>query len=330
LFFVGIALAIVTVFTAFVLPVLKGIRYLLTNAQLRAHRRRALVVSGGGAAAVAGLLLFVPLPYATLAEGVVWIGESSTIRARTDGAILTMAGLAQAQWPAGTELVQMTDPILTASLEVLESQRAELNLRLEAVKLNDVIQGNMLREQIRHTEAQLNVSRRRLADLTIRSGKDGRFLTTLPTGDLAGRFLKRGDTIGYLVGNDDMIIRVVIPQADVDLIRRRTLRIEVRLVEDIERVLPATLLREVPAAQTDIPHAALSTAGGGTIVLDPSRQDRLQPLETLFHFDLAVRYDSLPARLGGRVHVRFDHGREPIAFRMLRGVRQLFLRQFGV
>jgi putative peptide zinc metalloprotease protein len=330
LFFVGIVLAVVTVFTALVLPVLKGIKYLLTSPQLRTHRRRALVISGGAAAALASLLLLVPLPYATLAEGIVWIGENATVRARTDGAIMTVTDPGQAISPAGTELIAMADPILSASLEVLESQRDELNLRLEAVKLNDVVQGNMLREQIRHTEGQLSASRRRLADLTIRSGKDGRFLTAMPVNDMSGRFLKRGDTIGYLVGDDDKIVRVVVPQADVDLIRRRTQRIDIRLVDDFEHVLPATLLREMPAAQAEIPHAALSTAGGGAVVLDPSRPDRLQPLETMFHFDLAMRGDSLPARLGGRVHVRFDHGHEPIAFRMLRGIRQLFLRQFGV
>ncbi len=330
LFFVGIMLAIVTVFTAFVLPLLKGIKYLLTNAQLHAHRRRALFISGLATAALAGLLLFIPLPYATLAEGVVWIGENATIRARTDGSIVTVTDPQQTVSAAGAELVSMADPILAASVEVLQSQRDELNLRLEAVKLNDAVQGNMLREQIRHTEGQLNVSRRRIADLTIRSGKDGRFLTAMPASDMSGRFLKRGDTIGYLVGDDDKIVRVVVPQADVDLIRRRTQRIDIRLAEDFAHVLPATLLREVPAAQAEIPHAALSTAGGGAIVLDPSRQDRLQPLETMFHFDLAVPPNSVPARLGGRVHVRFDHGREPIAFRLLRGVRQLFLRQFGV
>jgi putative peptide zinc metalloprotease protein len=72
----------------------------------------------------------------------------------------------------------------------------------------------------------------------------------------------------------------------------------------------------------------LATVGGGQVVLDPAHPDKPTPLETLFHFDLSA--PQLPARLGERVFVRFDHGREPIALRIARDIRQLFLRQFGV
>ena len=87
----------------------------------------------------------------------------------------------------------------------------------------------------------------------------------------------------------------------------------------------AAVLREVPAALAEIPHAALATVGGGTVVLDPARTDgktdQLRPLEPLFHFDLRVTGGTLPARLGARVHVRFDHGYEPLAYRFGRGIR---------
>jgi putative peptide zinc metalloprotease protein len=94
--------------------------------------------------------------------------------------------------------------------------------------------------------------------------------------------------------------------------------------------MPADLLREVPAATAEIPHLALATTGGGAIVLDPAHPDKPQPLETLFHFDLRTAASPLPALLGERVFVRFDHGSEPVALRIARGIRQLFLRQFGV
>jgi putative peptide zinc metalloprotease protein len=328
LFFVGVALALTTLFTALVLPLLKGLKFLFTSPQLRPRRKRALMVTGTAVASLAVAFFAIPLPYATMAEGVVWIGEQATVRARTDGVIDRIAD-GDRQSAAGTELVSLSDPILAAGRVVLTHQLAELRLRLEAVRLGDVVQANMLREQIRHTEGLVAVSSRRIADLTLNAEKDGRFLLAT-FDDLPGRFLRRGDIVGYLVGHEDRIVRVVIPQTDADLIRRRTTRIEARLVEDPDRILPATLLREVPAAQAEIPHAALATIGGGSIVLDPSRPDRLRPVETVFHFDLAVPHDALPARLGGRVYVRFDHGREPIALRLARSVRQLFLRQFNV
>jgi hypothetical protein len=36
------------------------------------------------------------------------------------------------------------------------------------------------------------------------------------------------------------------------------------------------------------------------------------------------------AHLGARVHARFDHGTEAIAFQLYRALRQLLLRQFGI
>jgi putative peptide zinc metalloprotease protein len=37
-----------------------------------------------------------------------------------------------------------------------------------------------------------------------------------------------------------------------------------------------------------------------------------------------------PRMAGARVYVRFDHGREALAWRVLRGFRQFFLGQFHV
>ncbi len=34
--------------------------------------------------------------------------------------------------------------------------------------------------------------------------------------------------------------------------------------------------------------------------------------------------------IGGRVHVRFDHGWEPIGWRLYRSLRQVFLKRFNV
>jgi putative peptide zinc metalloprotease protein len=126
------------------------------------------------------------------------------------------------------------------------------------------------------------------------------------------------------------VIRTVISQADADLVRRRTDRIDLRLADQPDRTMPAAMLREVPAALAEIPHLALATIGGGSVVLDPAHTDKPKPLETLFHFDLRATDAHLPPLLGERVYIRFDHGTEPIAWRIARDIRQLFLRQFGV
>ena len=273
LFFIGIALAIATVLSALVWPVIKGARYVITSPQLARHRKRAVLVSAAAAGAVLALLFAVPLPYATMTEGIVWVGDRATLRARTDGVIESVVAASGRKVEANAVLITMADPILLASNEVLEGQLGELQLRLEAVRINDVVQGNLLREQIRHTEGQLASSRRQIADLRVTADKEGRFLIA-DDQDLPGRFLRRGDLIGYLLGDDEPVVRVVVPQTEADLVRRRTRKIEVRLAERTGQALPATIMREVPAALAELPHLALATSGGGPVVLDPAHPDR--------------------------------------------------------
>src|SRR5258708_3379913 len=194
---------------------------------------------------------------------------------------------------------------------------------------HDIVQANILREQVRLTEGQLDLSRHHLADLDLKASKPGQFLVTDET-DLPGRFLHKGDIVGYVVGEDDPVVRVVVPQNDIDPVRRNVVKVEVRPADDIGHALPASILREVPSATAESPHLALRTVGGGQALVGPSKADHPKPLESLFQFDLRVAGGIGRSRLGGRVYVRFEHPPEPIAYRIGRAVRQLFLRQLNV
>ncbi|MFN3481870.1 PqqD family peptide modification chaperone [Rhabdaerophilum calidifontis] len=329
LFFVGVGLALISVFGAVVWPLLKGIRHLATGASLRGRRRRALAVSAAAAGAMILPLLALPLPHATMAQGIVWVGEQAALRAEADGIVTAIIAHSGARVAAEAPILVAEDRVLAAMLAVQGHQLAELQARLEAVRLTDLVQANLLREQVRNLEGQIAESRRRLAGLELRSARAGLFLASDMT-DLPGRLLRRGDVVGYVLGEEDPVVRVVVTQADVDLVRRSTRAITIRFSERIEEALPATLLREVPAAQAELPHLALATSGGGTILLDPMAQDRPRALEPIYQFDLRLPPGAAPPRLGGRVHVRFAHPDEPAGPRLLRAARQVFLRQFGV
>jgi putative peptide zinc metalloprotease protein len=329
LFFVGIALAMASVATTLFWPVVKAVKFVAESPLLHRRRRRAILACSATVAVALLLLLAIPLPFNTIAQGVVWVGDQSAVRAMSDGFIAAVP-VASGSWvESGTTLVTGEDTVLVESTAVIEKHLNELHLRLEAAIPYDIVQANILREQVRLTEGQLDLSRRHLADLDLKAAKAGQFLVTDET-DLPGRFLHKGDIVGYVVGEDDPIVRVVIPQNDIDPVRRNVLKIEVRAADDIGHVLPASILREVPSATAEIPHLALSTVGGGPVLMDPSKPDHPKPLETLFQFDLRVAGGIDKSRLGGRVYVRFEHPPEPIAFRIARAVRQLFLRQLNV
>ena len=329
LFFVGIALSIASVTTTLIWPLVRALRFVADSPQLYRRRRRAIVMTLAAAAGAIALFLALPLPFSTIAQGVVWVGDQAAVRAQTDGFVAGVA-VDNGKWvEAGTTLIKGEDSVLAESTRVVEKHLDELHLRLDAAMPKDIVQANILREQVRLTQGQLDLSRQHLADLDLKASKAGRFLVS-EQDDLPGRFLHKGDVVGYVIGEDDPIVRVLVSQDDVDPVRRNMLTVEIRTADRMDTPLAATVQREVPSATAELPHLALATIGGGRVLLDPSRTDHPKPIENLFQFDLRVAGGLDKSRLGGRVYVRFLHPPEPIAYRIARGIRQLFLRQLNV
>ncbi len=124
--------------------------------------------------------------------------------------------------------------------------------------------------------------------------------------------------------------RAVVFQSEVDLVRQRTLGVEVRFPETIAETVPAVLIREVPAATDELPSRTLSQEGGGEIAIDPRDLMAVKAFQKVFLFDLRVEDRMQLLNVGGRVYIRFDHGREPLIYRWYRRVRRVFLRRFNV
>lgn len=335
-FFVGVLLAVLVVFGVFVTPLVKGAHFLLTSPRLAENRPRVLAVTGGGAGLLALLLFVLPLPYSTVAEGVVWPTAGSDIRAASPGSIDAILVPPGTEIAAGTPVIRLINPGLEAEIELLQAQRNGLAAQFDAVRFSDRLRAGILSEQIRNTDGALALARERRDGLLVRAAARGRFV--LPNArDLTGRYVRKGDLIGYVVGDAVLPVRIVVPQARVDLVRGRTGGVELRYATDPTRTVPGHVAAEVPAAQTELPSAALAQQGGGGIYAAQSGDGALRAIEGLFVFDVLPEgsaqpagYGERPQYLGGRVHVSFDHGYEPVAGRVIRGLRQVFLSYFNV
>jgi putative peptide zinc metalloprotease protein len=165
--------------------------------------------------------------------------------------------------------------------------------------------------------------------LIIRSRSTGVFV--LPNAaDYVGVFVRRGTPVARVIDLSIITARVVVEQADVDLVRHRTERVDVRLSERPGATLPALVKREVPGVSEQLPSSALGSAGGGAIASDPTEARGTRALASVFQFDLELPASAGVINVGGRVHVRLCHGSEPLVHRWYRGVRQLFLSRFAV
>lgn len=331
LFFIGVALAVVTLFSTLVMPIFKGAKFLVTTPRLQGQRGRAIALAGGCAAALLALILLVPLPYGTVAQGVVWIPDRAEVRADTAGIVAEILSPPDSTVSAGTPLLRLEDPGISGRVGLIEAQRHELQLRYEAVRFSDRTEADVVLEQIKNIDGVLASVKQRRDGLVISAHDAGRFI--LPrAANLPGRFLNQGDLVGYVVPSATPQLRVIVPQSEVDLVRARTDGVGVRYAGDHGNTVPARISREVPAAQFDLPSLALAVEGGGTVAVrsDSEGGGRPRALEGLFVFDVAPERAADHLLLGSRVFVRFDHGREPLIWRWARSIRQTFLSRFNV
>jgi len=326
-FVVGVILASWAATTQILFPIVKGVAFLLDNPQLQGHRVRAI----GTTTAVfttLGLLLFVaPFPLRTATEGVVWAPEKSEIRAGTDAIIERLVATPDSLAEPGDILLEMSDPTLNARVVILEAELAGARARYQSLRTEKQFEADILLEEIATIEVDLALARNRLDELVIRSPTRGFFLLDRSQ-DLVGRFVRHGDLIGFVADLSTGTVRVAVTQANMGLIRNRTESVSIRLEEQLDRPLTATISREMPLANHRIPSAVLGTMGGGLLAIDPNDQSGTRTLDQVFHIELT--FNAPVDRLGGRTYVRFDHGTEPLGLQWYRRVRQLLLRQFNV
>lgn len=329
LFFVGALLAAFTLVNTFVTPLFKGAKFLLSAPRLAGQRGRAISIAGGISLAIVTLFLLVPLPYATVSEGIVWMPDRAEVRAGTVGMVAEYLAEPGSHVEEGSALIRLEDPAINSRVELLQAQARELRERYEAIRFTDRVQGEVVQQQLRNVEGILEATLKRQKALVVAAGQAGRFV--LPdAANLRGRFARQGDLLGYVMANTTPVLRVVVPQGEVDLVRTRTQGVEVLYASNLTEAFPARVQREVPAAQADLPSLALSTQGGGTVAIDPSSGQNAKALESLFVFDIEPGKNNTPVVLGSRAYVRFDHGTETLASRLIRSTRQLFLSQFNV
>ncbi|HTU01997.1 MAG TPA: efflux RND transporter periplasmic adaptor subunit [Candidatus Sulfotelmatobacter sp.] len=310
-------------------PAWKMGQHLIASPALARVRLRAVAVSLALVGLAVGLLGFVPVPSRTRAEGVVWIPEEAFVRAGVDGFVVRVAARPGAAVRPGDLLFECRDPELEARARVLGARLREVRARYDAERPTDLVKAAVLEQEIAYASHELTRSQELLSELTVRSRAEGTFV--LPAAeDLPGRHVRRGELLAHVVQLDQIVVRAIVPQSAIDLVRHRMQGVRVRLAERPNQSLAAAVIREVPAATERLPSPALGAGGGGAVAVDPRDANGVTAMGRLFQVDLGVASDLRLLNVGGRAYVRFSHGREPLAVQWARQLRQLFLSRLNV
>lgn len=326
-FIVGVIMALWSAVSLIGVPLRKGWKHLVSGPALHRRRgeamRRTLLTLGCLAA-----LLLVPLPLRIRAEGVVWLPDQAMLHARENGFFGHWLQAPGSMVHKGQPLYELDSPQLQAELAVDRAKLAQAQARYDADQFSDPVKADVSGRQLQEAREILRQTEIRVARLHGNAQSDGKLIVATAQ-DMPGRYYKKGDLLGYVLQDDELLVRVVVQQDDIDLVHEGLSGVSLRLSDSPEQAYRSHVAREFPGAVDELPTAALGLNEGGIIPTSPNDPKGLKTLQRVFVVDLALPGDTRPA-FGERVHVRFEHGNEPLGRQLLRKLHQVFLSHFGV
>ncbi len=330
-FVIGVVLAIWAVIVMAVVPVIKSLKHLVSSPRLRLQRRRAIFVTASVVTGLVLLLFVIPMPFRTNAEGVIWLREEAMVRSGSDGFVDRLLVAPDMRVAKDDMLVRSRNPALEAQIRQGEARVAELEANYAAQFVADRAKAGFAREQLESERAGLERIHERADGLTVRAGAEGTFIVPRAS-DMPGRYYRKGELLGYVIGKSPPLARVVVAQDAIDLVRLASNRVKVRYVHRLDIVVEGRIVRHVPAGDEYLPSRALATDGGGRIATDPRDQRGPKTMERIFQLEIELAGDDSMPRgfFGERVYVRFDHQREPLGLQWYRTIRLIFLSRFHV
>ena len=327
---IGLLLAAFSIVPMFLKPLPRLLAYLASSAQLQGQRIRAASRVLLLALLLMMPVLLLPLPSSTRAEGIVWSPGQSEVFIAESGEL--------AQWlvedgesvQAGQLLVHLQSPELELERQRQESAIAQLRMEYAAQRRLAPERAITTRMEMQRQEEVLDTLLGRIAALRVVAPRDGRI--AFPEERLlSGQHAAQGELLMYVVGQEPVVVKAVVDQRQLGKLQSGVRQAQVRFVDDIRTVIPASLARQLPAGNTRLPSMALADNGFGGIAVK-SEQEGVRTLEEVFHLELMLDEAVLAEEhggLGGRAYITLRHPPETLAARWWRGSRQLLLRHLG-
>jgi len=326
-FVLGLALGVWVVYSQLLRPIAKNISFMLTDSRIKNNQVRTWVSTVCFLSLAYHIVFNIPIPYATVAEGVVWLEKNTQIRAGSKGYISEIHVDQDEVVKTGSMIISSIDPLLESKITQFNSDYAQLELEYRSEWNNDRTKIKILEEEMKSIRSEIDHVHEASESLIIRSPSDGEIIIP-KVQDLVGKFVEKGELLGYVINDKQLTIRVLVSQDDMNLINE-TDDITVRFVNNITQEYKAGELRIVPAATDKLPSAVLSVSGGGKIKTDPKDSTRTKALDKYFEIWVVLPSTQEEVFIGSRVYVKFTHGKEPFIQRLERWVDQLLLRQFN-
>lgn len=327
-FGLGFLAAVLTIIGFIILPLYKGIKFLLTESRIEPVRTRAIAVTVGFLAVLFVLLAVVPFPHHFRAPGVIKASESQYVITGASGFVDQAAAQPDTTVTKGELLFEMQNPELILEIADLRAELAQL-VAMERRSLSQAPEElGPLAERRVVTETRMEELLERAAALKVRASSDGR-LMLLGRHALEGRWFKRGDLVGEIVGGSDWEFRAVVSQDDAGkLFSDDATTFEIRFPGTSRLAYQPDSVRLIPGRQDFLPSPALGWPSGGQLRLEDGDQTGLKTYEPFFLVVGTFSADTEGFGHGRTGTARFDAPPMPLLQQWLQNLRQLLQRRF--
>lgn len=327
-FVVGVVLGVWTLVSSWVIPFIKTVSLPFRDSQFVMQGRSPIAIMALLAILLWMLLFVVPMPRSVTASGVAWVQDHERLYAGESGFVQSLNLPVGQVVDYGQLLMTLSNRELFDRAEVVDAQLLEAKSRLRSV-YQDRTKSSLAAAELQRFQDERDDINEAIEALDVRSNSGGRLV--VPDADtLMDRFVQRGEVVGYVIPPERALrVRVVVAEVDAEQVIAQTERISVKPASNRFVSLPAQLTSVVPTVSKEIPSAVLAAAGGGDIIVEPSADQKLMAMENYVSLEVEAP-EARTEYVFERFYVRFTLPAEPIMYRLIRQVRQVFIEQFEV
>ncbi len=329
----GAVLAFSLFFMWFILPLIKGLGYLINNSELAGMRTLALT----RLSIVLGLLgvglLGVPVESSIVMEGVVESREQYGIFAEQEGTLAQFLPTDQKVEKGKSVVVRIDNPGLAASLERMARSVAVSKARYEhAEDMSDTNAAGMYALEFRGNLRQWEILTSHAARQAIVAPISGVWVAP----DLTyrhGKWIAKGDSLGSIYAPESLRLRVLVDQFDAarlfaEPILSTEFAISNRMdIRDTDNTLFTADVEAAPApaGRRELFHPSLSMQAGGSVPVVQGPGGQTLTATHFFELRLLPEINAIThLSPGQKVLVRIVFGEQPLGIQWIRRLRQFF------
>ncbi len=325
-FIVGVVLALWSFIGTWAWPNLKLLQKSWNDSDIRSGTRSPKIMMPLCAGVIILVFCILPFPITTSIEGVVQMGEDRRVVTNESCFVQELVKKAGSYVHKGDQLMNCENKQLHTQHEVLKQQYAEAQAQRQGA-WNDPVQIKISDEELMRLSKEIAENQKQLESLQLYAAADGIWQVKNPA-DILGRYVMRGDLIGYVMDDKQVKVRAMIPETSIKLVRERTRKVHVIKAANLSAMIEPDHWQVFPSASKALVSQILTQNAGGKIIMDPSAKEP-KTLQQYFLVDLEFAH--FPAtHVDERIYVQFEHAPEALVYRGYRLVRRTFLEYFDV